>query len=330
VIGNNKASREFWRVVGLLAAAMFAGICAPSGLATTIYWSTSAGSDGIVYSTNVATGAVSTLIVGTGPGGNGIYYPESLAVGPDGNIYVGGDDDGLGDEALVKVTPQGVASTVVSPFQGVIGGLAFDSVGNLYAADSQFYGYVDKVTPTGTVSTLGGSLVYPQGGSVDPAGNLYVSTSTADSIFDNPGENTIITKITPVGVASTFATNMFAAYWDENGNLYQETSSGAITLTTSAGSVSTLATGLSAYLLGPAPNGAVYLIQGNGANEEIEMLSATGTITDLASVPYAQASAIIPEPSVPLALVMFGAMGISRRRRLTRRPPHRQRPSCQT
>lgn len=61
-------------------------------------------------------------------------------------------------------------------------GLAFDSAGNLYAANS-ITDTVEKFTPGGTGSTFAGSgLNFPVGLAFDSAGNLYVANSVGDNI----------------------------------------------------------------------------------------------------------------------------------------------------
>ena len=75
------------------------------------------------------------------------------------------------------------------PGQGF--GLAFDSGGNLFAADGFDY-TIYKFTPDGTQSTFVGPSAFPDGGPVglafDRFGNLFASTE------GDPGTHTI-----PVG-----------------------------------------------------------------------------------------------------------------------------------
>src|SRR5205807_4272155 len=88
-------------------------------------------------------------------------------------------------------------------------GLAVDSTGNIYVADSGNQ-LVRKITPAGVVSTLAGQFGlwsssdgtgsearfnHPEGIAVDETGNVYV----ADTM------NFTIRKITPSGVVTTLA-----------------------------------------------------------------------------------------------------------------------------
>ncbi len=105
-----------------------------------------------------------------------------------------------------KVTPDGIISTIAGTGQGGYSGdggpataaqlngpdgLALDSAGNLYVADT-YNGLVRLVTPDGTIRTIAGSaglmgysgdggpaatarMNYPWGVAVDSAGNVYVA-----------------------------------------------------------------------------------------------------------------------------------------------------------
>ena len=94
-------------------------------------------------------------------------------------------------------------------------GLAFDSSGNLYVAESG-QNIVQKITPTGSRSTFASGLSTPQGLAFDSSGNLYVA---------NGASNTIV-KVTPGGSSSVFATDAALGHssrglaFDSSGNLY--------------------------------------------------------------------------------------------------------------
>jgi len=131
---------------------------------------------------------------------------EGLAVDMAGNAYVMAQD--LNSPTLAstifKFTPDGERIVFGSvPGQGF--GLAFDSAGNLFAADVGDQ-TIFKFTTDGTRTVFAGPSAFtggaaPIGLAFDSAGNLYVST------VGNPGSDTIL-EFTPTGVESTFATGL--------------------------------------------------------------------------------------------------------------------------
>lgn len=148
--------------------------------------------------------------------------------------------DSNGNSTIHEITQGGV----VSAFAQVPGQqrhLAFDSAGNLYAANTSG-GTITKIAPDGAESTFAGGLNYPFGLAFDAAGNLYVSN------YGN-GNGSTITKITPQGEQSTFASGLVGPTglaFDQDGNLYVANyASNAITEITPAGVKSTFASGFS-------------------------------------------------------------------------------------
>ncbi len=145
--------------------------------------------------------------------------PQGVAVDSAGNIYVAD----TGNSTIRKVTSGGVVSTLAG-LAGLPGnadgtgtgaqfnqpeGLAVDSTGNVYVADTWNH-TIRKITPSGITSTLAGlagtfgsydgangnaQFNCPAGIAADPAGNLYVSDYN----------NNTIRKVTPAGVVSTLA-----------------------------------------------------------------------------------------------------------------------------
>jgi sugar lactone lactonase YvrE len=230
---------------GVLGSSDGAGAAAnfnhPTGIATD-----SAGNVYIADSGNSAIrkiapdGVVSTLagksgMIGSDDGSGAdarFNYPSAVAADGAGNVYVADQ----GNNVIRKIAPDGVVSTLAGT-HGEMGsqngagaaasfyfpsGIATDSAGNVYVADSGNNPYpswvfpppfiqqstIRKITPAGVVTTLAGipgvigsadgiaalaSFNYPTGLATDSAGNVYVADT---------GNHTI-RKITPTGVVST-------------------------------------------------------------------------------------------------------------------------------
>ena len=145
--------------------------------------------------------------------------PGGVRADGNGNIYVSDSSN----YTIRKVTAAGVVTTVAgtpgtsgsadgpvaTALFNAVGGVAFDSAGNLYVADSGNY-TIRKISTAGVVSTLAGvagmrgetdgtgsqaRLYDPQNLAVDSSGNIYVADGNGD----------VIRKITPAGVVTTLA-----------------------------------------------------------------------------------------------------------------------------
>jgi sugar lactone lactonase YvrE len=146
-------------------------------------------------------------------------YPSGIAIDGSGNLFVA---DELGN-IIRKITPGAVVSTFAgSGIQGSANGtgtaatfhfpvgLAIDAAGNLYVGE-EGNDNIRKITPAGVVTTLAGagteghadgtgaaaSFRNPWGLGVDGVGNVYVGDTY----------NSLIRRITPAGVVTTFAGN---------------------------------------------------------------------------------------------------------------------------
>jgi serine/threonine-protein kinase len=229
------------------------------------------------------TEVVTTLAGGGGSGWNwsgsedgagtaaSFNSPKGVAVDSSGNVYVAD----TGNHKIRKITSAGVVTTIAGTgTQGSTDGtgtaasfnspkgVAVDSTGNVYVADSGNH-KIRKITSAGVVATLAGmgtqgssdgtgtsaSFWGPVGVAIDSGGNIYVAEEF----------NSKIRKITAAGVVTTLAgsgsfasvngAGNVASFWfptgvsvDSSGNVYvADAGSNKIRKITAAGVVSTLA-----------------------------------------------------------------------------------------
>jgi uncharacterized protein (TIGR03437 family) len=179
------------------------------------------------------SGAV-TVVAGLGKygfGGDGgaadlarMYRPEAVAVDLSGNIYIAD----TGNHRVRRVTPAGFISTVAGTGDAGYGGdggpapaarlngprgVACDSLGNLYVADTGNH-RIRKVSPTGLITTLAG-VDSPLAVAVSPAGALYLASAGSR----------LVRRIDPWGTISTVAgppaiEQPVGLALDSSGNLY--------------------------------------------------------------------------------------------------------------
>jgi sugar lactone lactonase YvrE len=121
-----------------------------------------------------------------------------------GNLYSGDSNK------IRKITSNGTVSTFAVFLQGSVSGLAFDSIGNLFASVTNnlvnSVNVIYKITPSGIVSVFAGGIPVPG----NPPPNVFIGPSGL--IFDKLNNlyvcdtgNRRICKITPSGTVSTFA-----------------------------------------------------------------------------------------------------------------------------
>jgi len=156
--------------------------------------------------------------------------PFGIAVGIDGPIYVA---DAGESNSIRKISRDGVVTTLAGGAEGYAdgvgsaasfnspSGLALDSSGNLYVADTA-NNRIRKVTPEGQVSTVAGNGT---GGYVDgPAlsaqfnGPIGIAVDAKGNIFVADTYNDRIRKITAAGDVSTVAGKGSPGYADGDRN----------------------------------------------------------------------------------------------------------------
>jgi hypothetical protein len=170
----------------------------------------------------VSTFAGSPYLLGSADGAGSaarFFLPYGLAIDGAGNLYVA---DG-GNHLIRKVTPEGVVSTLAGAANqaGAVNGtgsaarfnnpfgLAVDSAGNVYVADSGNH-LIRKVTAAGVVTTLAGAAGFA--GSVDGVGVSArfdqprgVAVNASGTVFVADYGNALLRSISPSGSVTTLA-----------------------------------------------------------------------------------------------------------------------------
>ena len=192
--------------------------------------------------------------------------PRGVAVDTNGTVYVAD----TWNDTIRKVTPAGVVTTLAgsSGQQGSAdgtgsaarfygpSGVALDSAGNLYVADT-YNNKLRKVTPAGVVTTLAAGFYFPNGVAVDGLGSIYV----ADTF------NNTVRKVTPAGVVTTLAGGTLGSL-DGTGSAAQFNGPSGVAVDT---------------------NGTVYVA--DSANNTIRRVTSAGVVTTLAGLAGSPGSA---------------------------------------
>jgi sugar lactone lactonase YvrE len=281
---------------------------------------------------------ISSLLVGNQGSIDGTGYaarfngPSALAFDGSGNLYVADTSSNV-----IRAASPAAAVTTLAGTVGSYGyadgaglaaqfaqptGVAVDGAGNIYVAD-EAANTIRKITSAGVVTTFAGAagqcgyvdgtgtdarLCGPWGVAVDSSGNLFVAEQVTS----------VIRKITPAGVVTTFAGTAYssgsadgtgpnaqfsgprAVAVDGADNIYvADTSNNTIRKITPAGVVTTLAgtaplpgsddgIGAAARFLAPtgvAVDGAGNVYVADSSNELIRQITPAGVVTTLAGNP---------------------------------------------
>jgi sugar lactone lactonase YvrE len=261
------------------------------------------------------------------PDGKSTPFAPFFLDNPTGLLVDANDNLLIADRTarfIRKVSPSGEVSVVAG--QGYVfglvdatgtaarfqwaGGVATDTAGNVYVADSQ-NNRIRKITPLGEATTLAGGGNYPGDAlgdgtgaaasfsspgriAVDGAGNLYVTESSRTD-----RKLVTIRKVSPLGVVTTLPRKLDSSALlavDAVGNLYFADKNRVYKMTTDGVTLSPLAGDASAGyadgsgssarfngLRGIAVDGAGNVYVSDTNNKAIRKISPTGAVTTLAS-----------------------------------------------
>jgi sugar lactone lactonase YvrE len=152
--------------------------------------------DGVVTTVNLVDASNAPLT---------LNVPSALAIDGAGQIYLADSLYGTAN-TVYRVAANGVATPFLTPenhvlLQVQIGGMAADNAGNLYFTYPSSTTSIQRISPAGTVLAQTGGLAYPQGITVDAAGNAYVG---------NYADNTL-RKVNAQGQITLFAGSVAVA-----------------------------------------------------------------------------------------------------------------------
>jgi len=146
--------------------------------------------------------------------------PWGICVDANGNVFVT-ERDG---RVIRKITPTGVVTTLAGSWQrysntdgvgqnagfGTPGQITVDTSGSLYLADWS-WGYIRKISQSGSVTTVGYTGQNIEGIAVDASGAIYVACMYAHKILK------VVPDGTSTGIVTTFAGSGNYGHLDGNG-----------------------------------------------------------------------------------------------------------------
>lgn len=248
-------------------------------------------------------------------GADQIYYGGKMAVGPDGNVYVGG----AFTQEVFRVSPAtGAVTNLAYVWPVTPESIAFDASGSMLIATQETitgaanFEYTPLTKFDSNFNTVQGySLDYPFAMAATPDGSVYVSQSASVRR---------ITKISPSGAMSTFASNVFIGdlTTGPDGSLYASLGRSIVKFNDQGVS--------SVYFTNPTlypqsfgssvfgSDGTLYFVYGANSivgvrpdgTSFVAASGLTGGISDLV---------IVPEPASASAAAGIALIGLLRRRR---------------
>ena len=184
---------------------------------------------GVGVGAQVAYGPGTVAAVDRTMGGAiGLGNPEAMTTDAAGNLFV---VDSVGSRAyyrVVKIPPNGAATTTIKPVVNGAGlylpsGIAVDGAGNLFIGD--FYRRIVKVpvgggAPTEIQPSAGGVAMSAPGGlAVDGAGNLFIGDYMNNRVLEVPPGGGVPIVINPK-VNGTALNDPHGVFVDASGNLF--------------------------------------------------------------------------------------------------------------
>jgi sugar lactone lactonase YvrE len=133
-------------------------------------------------------------------GNNQINTPYSMAADGNGDVFIADAATNLSylSGKVWEVKPDGTQSvvfdaTLPGPYQYKVGayGLAVDSAGDLFVAAGGNAHLVQKITPSGTVTTAISGPMYPIGVAVDTAGDLFIGDALNSQVLELTSSGTL-------------------------------------------------------------------------------------------------------------------------------------------
>jgi sugar lactone lactonase YvrE len=207
---------------GVYLGVFASGLNQPAGLAFDQYGDLYVANGGASDIVKITPAGVSTVFAMNSTDPNAVPYlgnPNGLAFDRNGNLYVSNS----GNNSIDEITPSGNLTVIASANQmgnGPAGvgfsvlqtprGLAFDSSGNLYVANSS-NDNVEEFTSTGQLEDVfaGSSqnVSNPYGLAFDSSGDLFVSNYAHYPVEENTGTSTL-EELSPAGqLLDTFSVN---------------------------------------------------------------------------------------------------------------------------